>query len=75
MTTTRQTTQKAAILAHLKEHGKISQLQALRMFGCMRLADVIYKLRLKGYDIATTWRKQGDSRYAVYRLQEPQDER
>ena len=71
----RQTTQKAAILAHLIEHKKISQLQALRQFGCMRLADVVYKLRNDGHVIRTTWRKQGDARYAVYRLEVTRDGR
>lgn len=65
----RQTTQKAAVLAYLIDKKKISQLQALRSFGCMRLADVVYKLRNDGHVIRTTWRKQGDARYAVYRLE------
>jgi len=64
--------QKDAVLLHLKKHGKISQLQALREYGCMRLADVIYKLR-RTHDIETTWRDQGGKRYAVYRLESPPD--
>ena len=59
-------TQIDLIHAHLKEHGKISPLQALRDFGCMRLADVIYKLRGYGHEIETTWRKQKGKKYAVY---------
>ncbi len=71
----RDISQRAAILAHLKQGKKISQLQALRLFGCMRLAAVIFRLREKGHEITTTWRRQGETRYAVYRLEAPQDER
>jgi hypothetical protein len=49
---------------------KVSQLQALRDYGCMRLAAVIHRLRAKGIDIETTWRTQKGKKYAVYRLRE-----
>ena len=61
--------QEDMVLNHLKAHGKISQLQALRSYGCMRLADVVWKLRAHGHAIETTWRHQGGKRYAVYRLE------
>jgi len=66
----RQLRQRDMVLNHLKEHGKISQLQALRSYGCMRLADVVYKLRNDGAPIETTWRYQGGKRYAVYRMEQ-----
>lgn len=65
-------TQRARVLQRLKITGKISQLQALRDFGCMRLAAVIHKLRRAGYDITTEWRKQKGKRYAVYYYQSPE---
>jgi len=65
----RKISQKAAILDYLTKKKKISQLQALRSFGCMRLADVVFKLRNEGHVIRTTWRQQGDAKYAVYRLE------
>lgn len=66
--------QRAAILARLKQGKKISPLQALRDFGCLRLAAVIYRLREQGHVIVTDWRHQGESRYAVYRLQAPEED-
>lgn len=43
---------KDKVLAHLKRYGKITPIQALNKYGCMRLADIIFKLR-KDYDIKT----------------------
>lgn len=62
-------TQAEAVLHHLKTRGKISPLQALREFSCLRLAAVIHRLRREGHAIETDWREQGGSRYAVYRLE------
>lgn len=41
------------ILLYLKEHGSITALDAIREFGCMRLAARISDLRERGYDIET----------------------
>ena len=57
-----------AIRRHLVAGNKISQLQALRDFGCMRLADVIWKIREQGIAVDTHWREQKGKRYAVYKL-------
>ena len=60
--------QRVLVRDHLINHGKISQLQALRDYGCMRLAAVIHKLRtVHGHVIETDWREQKGKRYAVYR--------
>ncbi len=69
----REISQRAAILARLKDGKKVSQLSALRDFGCMRLAAIIHRLRRQGHKIVTDTRKQGGSEYAVYRLQEDED--
>ena len=37
--------QKKQIRACLENHGNLTQLGALNMFGCMRLSDVIYKIK------------------------------
>lgn len=58
----------------LEAGGKVSQLSALRDYGCMRLAHVIWQLRQKGLNIETDWRNQRGKRYAVYRLERPEDE-
>lgn len=41
-----------SILEHLKTHGSISQLEALKLYGSMRLAAVIIRLRER-YNIKT----------------------
>ncbi len=64
-------TQKQAIRRALEDGAKISQLTALREFGCMRLADVIFKLRNDGMCIRTDWRHQNGKRFAVYRMTVP----
>lgn len=49
----RLSTQKAAILAHLRAGKSISQLEALHLFGCFRLAAVVHRLREAGFIIRT----------------------
>lgn len=46
--------QKADVLEHLKKHGKITSMEAIKNYGATRLSAIIYDLRHKdGYDIAT----------------------
>lgn len=40
------------ILAHLKFTKGITPLEALNMYGCLRLSSVIHRLRRRGYQIA-----------------------
>ena len=61
--------QKDACLAYLEEHGSISPLEALREFGCFRLAAVIARLREDGYVIRTDI-AEGEKKYAIYSLME-----
>ena len=68
-------TQCAAILAHLKQHGSITPLEALNRYGCMRLCARIYDLKRAGNPIETRWeiRRNGAGeykRYARYELRE-----
>lgn len=44
-------TQNERVLHYMKERGSITQLDALREFGCMRLASRISDLRKEGYSI------------------------
>ena len=47
-------TQTADVLAHLKERGHITSLEAIKLFGATRLSAIIYRLRYRyGYDITT----------------------
>jgi len=60
--------QRAAIKRALKAGEKLTHLDALRKFGCARLAARIHELRKEGMDIAKEMVEVGDSRFAEYRL-------
>lgn len=44
-------TQKERILRHLRDYGSISQLEALKEYGIMRLSSRVSELRAEGYPI------------------------
>ena len=63
------------ILAYMREHGSITAMDAVRDFGCMRLAARISDLRWDGHDIETVYEagknRNGETvRYARYYLHE-----
>ena len=65
--------QNKEILQYIEEYGSITPLDALREFGCMRLASRISELRQEGYPIITETetaknRKGKKVRYARYRM-------
>ena len=64
----RRQSQKDAILEYLSNGHTITPIEALKYFGCFRLADVIFRLKKDGYDIETAMIKDGDKWYARYRL-------
>ena len=47
-------TQSERVLAYIREHGAITQLEALKEIGVMRLASRISDLKRRGYDIIGT---------------------
>jgi len=56
----------------MKEHGPLASIDALRLFGCWRLAARIYELRKRGYVIKTETVSTKDKTFAKYHLiQEP----
>ena len=68
-------TQCNMILAHIKEHGSISPMEAERLYGVRRLASRVNDLRRRGVNITSEIvtgenRDGGKVRYAVYRLGE-----
>lgn len=68
-------TQCEKILKYIKENGSITQMDALREFGCMRLASRISTLKNIGYKIVanfeTSKNRYGDTvRYARYIMEE-----
>ena len=51
---------------HLRRHRTITSVQAFARYGCTRLADVVYKLRRRGYSIDTELVPHNGSKYARY---------
>lgn len=45
-------TQTEAILSHLKKHGSITSLDAIKKYGCTRLSGRIYDLKKEGVKIS-----------------------
>lgn len=67
-------TQCERIVKYIEETGSITQLDALREFGCMRLASRVSELRKKGVPIVgsteTARNRYGEKiRYSRYRLE------
>lgn len=44
---------KVALLAHMREHGSITSMEAFEKYGVTRLSACIFDLRKMGYDIET----------------------
>lgn len=51
------------VLNHLKEHGSITSLEAIRLYGATRLSSIIFDLRKRGYRISTVM-EEGTNRYS-----------
>ena len=64
-------TQNKKIIAYLEDGNAITPIEAMTLFGCMRLAARISDLKRRGYIISKTMKTNGDSRYAEYKLEEP----
>lgn len=67
--------QREMILKWMTEYGSITPVDAMREFGCMRLASRISEIRKDGYDVRKVLEKNvnrfGDTmRYARYSLGE-----
>ena len=67
------------ILQYLRENGSITPVDALREFGCMRLASRVSDLKKAGFPISreleTAKNRYGEPvRYARYRLEERENE-
>lgn len=45
------------VLAYMKEHGSITSMEAIKEFGCTRLAAYISILKRQGHPITTTMEK------------------
>ena len=56
------------ILKHLSSGKHITQMEALKKFGCMRLGARIFDLKEQGYNIKTTMISKNNKRFAKYQL-------
>lgn len=61
-------TQTCQILAHLKSGKSLTDIEALDLFQCFRLAGRINDLRKEGHDIKTTTIHRNGKSYALYLL-------
>ena len=73
------TSQNDQVLNHLRSRGKLTQRQAMKEYGIMRLGARIYDLRERGYnivkDMETSKNRYGKRVcYAAYRLKEDENE-
>lgn len=60
--------QNDQILEHLQSGRQITPLDALREYGCFRLASRIDELRRQGHQIQTSMTTRNGKRYATYAL-------
>lgn len=60
--------QSQKVLSRLQSGHSITPLQAIRWWGCMRLARVINDLRNAGHEIETELVGKGQGKYAKYSL-------
>lgn len=72
-------TQCAKVLKHMRDHGRISTLDAFRFYNITRLSARIWDLKHDGYDIVSetvSHTTEGHTiRYAVYSLKEVSDDK
>lgn len=60
--------QNAMILRHLKRGRTLTTLEALRLFGCIRLPARVHDLKSDGHPITKTMVERNDKWVAQYRL-------
>lgn len=51
-------TQKEMILKHMQEVGSITPAEAVKEYGCYRVAARIFELKNEGYDISSTMKSE-----------------
>ena len=70
----KETTQKAIILAELKDGKTITALEAFKLCGSLRLSSIIYCLRDEGYNISTKMVERNGKHIAEYSLKERKED-
>ncbi len=61
--------QSEMILDHIRRHGSINPLQALRNYGCLRLSARICDLKQRGFNIVAKLIRNKNKRFASYSLE------
>lgn len=61
-------TQQEKIMHHMKTGKSINPIQALNMFGCFRLAAVIFAIKSEGHNVKTEIVYKNKKHYAKYNL-------
>lgn len=56
------------VLQYLKEHGSITQLEALDLCMATRLSGIIFRLKQQGWQITSEWETDGEIRWTRYFL-------
>lgn len=64
----RKQSQKKRILEYLQAGNKITPIEALNLFGCFRLSDIIFRLKAEGHNIHTEIVRVGDKHFGRYTL-------
>lgn len=59
-------TQTRQIRRHLLKHNSITPYEALRLFGCMRLAARIWDLKKTGFSVVKHMVRRGEKSFAKY---------
>lgn len=60
--------QEQNVIYHLTNIGPLTPIDALKQYGCFRLAAVVHLLKQQGYNIETTMVSNGRKRYASYSI-------
>jgi hypothetical protein len=58
--------QKDQVLQHLRKKKSITSWDAIQKYGITRLADTVFQLKGKGYDIITTIEMGNGKKWAKY---------
>lgn len=58
------------ILAHLVSGASLTPIEALNLYGSLRLSGVVFRLKARGYDIRTDIIRVGESRVARYSIKD-----
>ena len=68
-------TQTQAIYEYLKQGNSIMPLEALSLFGCMRLGARIWELKQQGLNIQMDMVRHNNKHFAKYFLIKPKEEK